>query len=193
MARWIFDCARVPGTDGLYWSALHAKVGDTSGGGHVVVLRNGHFWRLESLDAIQDGHILRVYGAHGRTLSWMCQNPGTRPVHGRSYIQGQGHLAPRPCAGPTPGFPHVLTLAPKASRWGFRHRCPRSKRESVGVLDTHAHALAPNSTRQDSRPPPPLPRSISKTGSGHPLTPKRTREGMYLTGDYCVIGWRCDL
>jgi len=33
----------------------HAKVGDTSGDGHIVVLRNGHFWRF---DVAQDGHIL---------------------------------------------------------------------------------------------------------------------------------------
>jgi carnitine O-acetyltransferase len=55
MGRWMFDCARVPGTEGLDWSVSHAKLGDTSGDGHVVVLRNGHFWRL---DAAQDGHIL---------------------------------------------------------------------------------------------------------------------------------------
>ncbi|KAF8493204.1 acyltransferase ChoActase/COT/CPT [Russula emetica] len=53
--RWMFDCARVPGTEGLDWSVSHAKVGDTSGDGYVVVLRNGNFWRL---DAAQDGHIL---------------------------------------------------------------------------------------------------------------------------------------
>ena len=51
MGRWTFDCARVPGTEGLDWSVSHA----TSGDGHVVVLRNGHFWRL---DVAQDGHIL---------------------------------------------------------------------------------------------------------------------------------------
>src|SRR5258707_15581438 len=44
-------------TEGLDWSVSHAKVGDTSGDGHVVVLPNGHFWRL---DAAQDGHILRT-------------------------------------------------------------------------------------------------------------------------------------
>ncbi|KAH9004490.1 acyltransferase ChoActase/COT/CPT [Lactarius hatsudake] len=53
--RWMFDCARVPGTEGLDWSVSHAKEGDTSGDGHVVVVRNGHFWRL---DAAQDGRIL---------------------------------------------------------------------------------------------------------------------------------------
>jgi carnitine O-acetyltransferase len=53
----MFDCARVPGTEGLDWSVSHAKAGDTSGDGHVVVLRNGHFWRL---DAAQDGRILNT-------------------------------------------------------------------------------------------------------------------------------------
>jgi carnitine O-acetyltransferase len=51
----MFDCARVPGTKGLDWSVSHAKDGDTSGDGHIVVLRNGHFWRL---DAAQHGRIL---------------------------------------------------------------------------------------------------------------------------------------
>ena len=55
MGRWTFDCARVPGTDGLDWSVPHAKVGDTSSDGHAVVLRYGHFWRL---GAAQDGHTL---------------------------------------------------------------------------------------------------------------------------------------
>ncbi|KAH9977527.1 acyltransferase ChoActase/COT/CPT [Russula compacta] len=53
--RWMFDCARVPGTEGLDWSVSHAKVADTSGDAHILVLRNGHFWRLE---AAHDGHIL---------------------------------------------------------------------------------------------------------------------------------------
>ncbi|KAI0251797.1 carnitine acetyl transferase [Lactifluus subvellereus] len=53
--RWMFDCARVPGTEGLDWSVSHAKEGDTSGDGHIIVLRNGHFWRL---DAAHDGRIL---------------------------------------------------------------------------------------------------------------------------------------
>jgi len=51
----MFDCARVPGTEGLDWSVSHAKVGDTSGDGHIVVLRNGHCWRV---DVARDGHIL---------------------------------------------------------------------------------------------------------------------------------------
>ena len=55
VVRWMFDCARVPGTEGLDWSVSHAKPGDISGDGHVVVLRNGHVWRL---DAAQDGRIL---------------------------------------------------------------------------------------------------------------------------------------
>ncbi|KAI9510514.1 acyltransferase ChoActase/COT/CPT [Russula earlei] len=53
--RWMFDCARVPGTEGLDWSVSHAKAGDTSGDGHVIVLRNGHFWRV---DVAQNGRIL---------------------------------------------------------------------------------------------------------------------------------------
>ena len=51
----MFNCARVPGTEGLDWSVSHAKAGDTSGDGHIVVLRNGHIWRL---DAAKYGRIL---------------------------------------------------------------------------------------------------------------------------------------
>ena len=51
----MFDCARGPGTEGLDWSVSHAKASDTSGDGHIVVLRNGHIWRL---DAAKDGRIL---------------------------------------------------------------------------------------------------------------------------------------
>ncbi len=44
----MFNCTRVPGTEGLDWSVLHTNVGDTHGDGYVVVLRNGHFWRLDA-------------------------------------------------------------------------------------------------------------------------------------------------
>ncbi|KZT27937.1 acyltransferase ChoActase/COT/CPT [Neolentinus lepideus HHB14362 ss-1] len=53
--RWMFDCCRVPGADGLDWSVSYAKEGDTGGSGHVVVLRKGRVWRL---DAAQNGRIL---------------------------------------------------------------------------------------------------------------------------------------
>ena len=49
------DCARVSGTDGLDWSVSHAKPVDTSGDGHVLMLRNGHIWRP---DAAKDSRIL---------------------------------------------------------------------------------------------------------------------------------------
>ncbi|KAI0042280.1 carnitine acetyl transferase [Auriscalpium vulgare] len=51
--RWMFDCARVPGTEGLDWSVSYANT--DAAAGHVIVVRNGRFWRL---DAIQDGRIL---------------------------------------------------------------------------------------------------------------------------------------
>ncbi|KAI0272336.1 acyltransferase ChoActase/COT/CPT [Gloeopeniophorella convolvens] len=53
--RWMFDCTRVPGAQGADWSVSYAQEGDTSGDGHVVVLRNGHFWRLE---AARGGRVL---------------------------------------------------------------------------------------------------------------------------------------
>ncbi|KAI0060699.1 acyltransferase ChoActase/COT/CPT [Artomyces pyxidatus] len=51
--RWMFDCARVPGTEGLDWSVTYA--GTSKASGHVVVIRNGRFWRV---DATRDGRIL---------------------------------------------------------------------------------------------------------------------------------------
>ncbi|ETW79218.1 hypothetical protein HETIRDRAFT_156110 [Heterobasidion irregulare TC 32-1] len=53
--RWMFDCCRVPGPEGLDWSTSYAKAGDRGDTGHVIVLRNGRFWRL---DAAQNGRIL---------------------------------------------------------------------------------------------------------------------------------------
>ena len=51
----MFDCCRIPGPEGLDWSTSYAKAGDRGDTGHVIVLRNGRFWRL---DAAQNGRIL---------------------------------------------------------------------------------------------------------------------------------------
>jgi Choline/Carnitine o-acyltransferase len=67
---WMFDCARVPGTEGLDWSVSHAKDGDTSGDGHIVVLRNGHFWRL---DAAKDGQILSTAELEAQVTSFFLR------------------------------------------------------------------------------------------------------------------------
>ncbi|CAE6454747.1 unnamed protein product [Rhizoctonia solani] len=46
--RWMFDCSRVPGTDGKDFSVSFAQAGDTGDSGHVVVIRNGRFWRVDA-------------------------------------------------------------------------------------------------------------------------------------------------
>ncbi|KAG6821483.1 hypothetical protein H0H93_010207 [Arthromyces matolae] len=53
--RWMFDCCRVPGPDGLDWSVSYAKEGDSGNSGHIVVFRNNRVWRVE---AAVDGRIL---------------------------------------------------------------------------------------------------------------------------------------
>ncbi|VDB99881.1 unnamed protein product [Peniophora sp. CBMAI 1063] len=45
--RWMFDCCRVPGTEGLDWSVSYAQEGDVGDSGHIVVVRNGRFWRVD--------------------------------------------------------------------------------------------------------------------------------------------------
>ncbi|QRV74305.1 carnitine O-acetyltransferase [Ceratobasidium sp. AG-Ba] len=46
--RWMFDCCRVPGADGKDFSVSFAKAGDTGDSGHVVVIRNGRFWKVDA-------------------------------------------------------------------------------------------------------------------------------------------------
>jgi len=53
--RWMFDCCRVPGPQGLDWSVTYAKPGDTGDSGHIIVTRNNRFWRVEASD---NGRIL---------------------------------------------------------------------------------------------------------------------------------------
>ncbi|KAF8074925.1 acyltransferase ChoActase/COT/CPT [Lyophyllum atratum] len=53
--RWMFDCCRIPGPQGLDWSVSYAKEGDLGDSGHIIVFRNNRVWKLE---AAQDGRIL---------------------------------------------------------------------------------------------------------------------------------------
>ncbi|KAI0091474.1 carnitine acetyl transferase [Irpex rosettiformis] len=55
--RWMFDCCRIPGLEGLDWSTTYAKQGDDGTSGHIVVLRKGRVWKI---DAWQNGHLLSV-------------------------------------------------------------------------------------------------------------------------------------
>lgn len=55
VARWMFDCCRVPGIGGKDWSVTYAREGDIGDSGHVVLVRKGRFWRL---DPFKDGKLL---------------------------------------------------------------------------------------------------------------------------------------
>ncbi|KAF8623227.1 hypothetical protein AX15_006462 [Amanita polypyramis BW_CC] len=52
--RWMFDCSRVPGQD-IDWGVSYAKAGDSGDSGHIVVIRNNRFWKVEAAD---NGQIL---------------------------------------------------------------------------------------------------------------------------------------
>lgn len=55
--RWMFDCCRIPGQQGLDWSVSYAKPGDDGTSGHIVVFRKGRIWRL---DPWQNGRLLSI-------------------------------------------------------------------------------------------------------------------------------------
>lgn len=44
----MFDCCRIPGTDGKDFSKSYAQAGDTGDAGHIVVIRNGRLWKVEA-------------------------------------------------------------------------------------------------------------------------------------------------
>ncbi|KAF9453573.1 carnitine acetyl transferase [Macrolepiota fuliginosa MF-IS2] len=53
--RWMFDCCRVPGIEGLDWGVSHAKKGETGNTGHIIVMRKNRFWKVH---ATHKGRIL---------------------------------------------------------------------------------------------------------------------------------------
>ncbi|TDL30189.1 carnitine acetyl transferase [Rickenella mellea] len=53
--RWMFDCCRIPGLEGLDWSVSHAKEEDKGDAGHVVAIRRGRIWKVE---IAKDGKLL---------------------------------------------------------------------------------------------------------------------------------------
>ncbi|KAJ6519132.1 carnitine acetyl transferase [Mycena sanguinolenta] len=55
--RWMFDCCRVPGPEGLDWSVTYAKPGETGDKGHIIVFCNNRPWKVE---ATRDGQICSV-------------------------------------------------------------------------------------------------------------------------------------
>ncbi|KAJ6534671.1 carnitine acetyl transferase [Mycena vulgaris] len=47
--RWMFDCCRVPGPEGLDWSVSYAVPGDTGEDNHhIVAFRNNRVWKVET-------------------------------------------------------------------------------------------------------------------------------------------------
>lgn len=44
--RWMFDCCRIPGPEGLDWSMSYAKEGETGDTGHIIVLRKNRVWKV---------------------------------------------------------------------------------------------------------------------------------------------------
>jgi len=51
----MFDCCRIPGSQGLDWSTSYAKEGDLGNSGHITVFRRNRVWKV---DATKDGKIL---------------------------------------------------------------------------------------------------------------------------------------
>ncbi|KAF8141592.1 acyltransferase ChoActase/COT/CPT [Boletus edulis] len=47
--RWMFDCCRVPGAEGLDWSVSHAGTPNPHDDlGHVIVIRKNRFWKIKA-------------------------------------------------------------------------------------------------------------------------------------------------
>ena len=55
--RWMFDCCRIPGPEGLDWSISYSKEGETGNTGHIVVIRKNRFWKI---NAAFSGRILGI-------------------------------------------------------------------------------------------------------------------------------------
>ncbi|KAF5336120.1 hypothetical protein D9611_006294 [Ephemerocybe angulata] len=68
--RWMFDCCRVPGPDGLDWSVSHAKPNENGDSGHIIVIRKNRVWRI---DATRDGKILSTED-FTRQLQYIYEN-----------------------------------------------------------------------------------------------------------------------
>lgn len=46
---WMFDCSRVPGTQGLDWSVSYAASPNPHDDlGHVIVIRKNRFWKIKA-------------------------------------------------------------------------------------------------------------------------------------------------
>jgi len=54
--RWMFDCCRIPGLQGLDWSVSHASA-NADELGHIIVTRKNRFWKIKG---IVDNRILSM-------------------------------------------------------------------------------------------------------------------------------------
>ncbi|EAU90258.2 carnitine acetyl transferase [Coprinopsis cinerea okayama7 len=68
--RWMFDCCRVPGSDGLDFATSYAVPGDNGISGHIIVLRKNRVWKIE---AVRDGKILST-ADFARQLEYIYNN-----------------------------------------------------------------------------------------------------------------------
>ncbi|KAH8832947.1 acyltransferase ChoActase/COT/CPT [Flagelloscypha sp. PMI_526] len=53
--RWMFDCCRIPGLEGLDWAVSHSKETDDGASGHIIFIRKNRLWKV---DASKDGRLL---------------------------------------------------------------------------------------------------------------------------------------
>ncbi|KAG0709305.1 acyltransferase ChoActase/COT/CPT [Suillus ampliporus] len=54
--RWMFDCCRIPGLEGLDWSTSHTGA-NADELGHIIIVRKNRFWKLKG---IVNGRILSM-------------------------------------------------------------------------------------------------------------------------------------
>lgn len=45
--RWMFDCCRVPGAEGIDWAVTYSNYDDQASSGHIIVLRKNRVWKVD--------------------------------------------------------------------------------------------------------------------------------------------------
>ncbi|KAJ7017717.1 acyltransferase ChoActase/COT/CPT [Mycena alexandri] len=74
--RWMFDCCRVPGPEGLDWSVTYAAPGDTGDSGHIIVFRKNRPWKVETT---QRGRILSIQELENQLQYIVEKSDGDHP------------------------------------------------------------------------------------------------------------------
>ncbi|OJA09549.1 hypothetical protein AZE42_01146 [Rhizopogon vesiculosus] len=97
--RWMFDCCRVPGLQGLDWSVSHAGA-DADELGHIIVVRRNRFWKIKG---IIDGRILSMTELEKQIQHIYDSTPDEYPGVGvltasnrNIWAQDHAHLAADP-------------------------------------------------------------------------------------------------